>query len=150
MSKKNKLPSHRNSPPEQPTAQQSVSLFRAESFSGPLPPPEMLQKYNEVSPGLADRIVSMAEKQSDHRRDLEKKVVYSNARRALVGQIMAFVIALAGIVAGVYLTMNDKSTEGMAAIFGPLIGLVGVFIYQKISQQKELAAKNRSIANRIR
>jgi len=79
---------------------------------GPLPPPEILQKYNQVEPGLAERIVSMVEKQSEHRRSLEKKVVFSGERRALLGQIMAFVIALVGIA--------YPSGEHMSGFYSPL------------------------------
>jgi uncharacterized membrane protein len=105
----------------------------------------MLAKYNEIAPGLAERIISMAEQQSNHRRALEKKVIYGNELRAHIGQFMAFFAALAGIGAGVYLTMHDKSSEGLVAILGPLVGIVGIFIYGKISQKKELAMKDRTI-----
>jgi len=94
---------------------------------------------------MAERIVSMAEKQSDHRRTLEKKVVDGNERRTNIGQWMAFVIALFGIAAGIYLTMNNKPTEGLVAILGPLAAIVGIFFYGKISQKKQLAAKDRTI-----
>jgi hypothetical protein len=43
-----------------------------------LPPPEILQKYNSVVPGLADRIVTQAEKQTTHRIALGKKMLTSN------------------------------------------------------------------------
>jgi uncharacterized membrane protein len=125
--------------------QQQVSVFRAASFSGPLPPPEMLRQYNEIAPGMAERIVAMAEEQSSHRRTLEKKVVFGNELRAHIGQWMAFAISLAGIGAGVYLIMHDKPTEGLVSIFGPLAAVVGIFIYGKMSQKKELAAKDRMI-----
>ncbi len=49
-------------PPAQPkppiASQISIS---AASFSGPLPPPVMLQQYNQVFPGCGERIVRMAE-----------------------------------------------------------------------------------------
>ena len=33
------------------------------SFSGPLPPPKILEDYDRVCPGAADRIIKMAEKE---------------------------------------------------------------------------------------
>ena len=106
----------------------------------------MLIKYNSIAPGLAERIVEMAEQQSAHRRDLEKKVVYANERRAQIGQILAFIIAFAGIAAGVYLTINDKTTEGLVAIITPLAAIAGIFVYGRISQKKELSVKDRNIS----
>ncbi|MBI1739603.1 MAG: DUF2335 domain-containing protein [Acidobacteriales bacterium] len=47
-------------------------------FSGPLPHPEDLAKYEQVLPGSADRIIRMAERQAEHRQNLEKTVVLSN------------------------------------------------------------------------
>jgi len=38
-----------------------MKAAQAYSFSGPLPPPEILEKYNQVVPGLAERIITMAE-----------------------------------------------------------------------------------------
>jgi uncharacterized membrane protein len=49
-----------------------------QSFSGPLPPPEALERYNQVLPGAAERIISMAESQHAHRQELEKKVIHAN------------------------------------------------------------------------
>lgn len=33
-----------------------------EEFSGPIPHPDTIQKYEEILPGAADRIISMAER----------------------------------------------------------------------------------------
>lgn len=46
-----------------------------QQFSGPLPPPDMLLKYNDIVPDGAERIIVMAEKQQNHRIYLEKLVV---------------------------------------------------------------------------
>ena len=43
------------------------------TFLGPLPPPEVLAKYEAINPGFANRIVAMAEAEGDHRRNQEKK-----------------------------------------------------------------------------
>jgi uncharacterized membrane protein len=46
-----------------------------QTFSGPIPPPTLLAEYNKVVPNAAERILAMAEKQSEHRQFLEKKVI---------------------------------------------------------------------------
>ncbi len=51
------------------------------ALSGPLPPPEMLAQYEEILPGAAERILSMAERQAEHRQKMERDE--SNADRAL-------------------------------------------------------------------
>ena len=70
------------------------------SFSGPLPPPVMLREYNEVQPGMADRIVAMAEKQSAHRLEIENKGVTNEIALAQRGQWCAIVFAVLSLPLG--------------------------------------------------
>jgi uncharacterized membrane protein len=111
------------------------------SFSGPLPPPEALEKYNQALPGAAERILTMAEKQGDHRRKLETKVVDSNVFVQKVGPFLGFVIAMTVVVGGMFLIVRGKDGYGLAAIIAALGSLAGVFIYGKTKQNRELAAK---------
>ena len=46
-------------------------------YSGPIPPPDILAKYEQLSAGLADRIVQMAETEGNHRRGLENLAMQS-------------------------------------------------------------------------
>ena len=43
------------------------------AFSGPIPPPEILAKYETIQTGLVNRIVTMAESETIHRQTIEKK-----------------------------------------------------------------------------
>jgi hypothetical protein len=38
-----------------------------ESYHGPIPPPALFRQFEEILPGVADRILRMAEKEQDHR-----------------------------------------------------------------------------------
>jgi uncharacterized membrane protein len=55
--------------------QQLQAFIQAQTFSGPLPPPEILTKYNEAIPNGAERIMAMAERQAAHRQNIELRVV---------------------------------------------------------------------------
>src|SRR5882762_5680477 len=59
--------------------------IQAQFFSGPLPPPDQLEHYERVQPGLAKQIVAMAERQytmaeaqTTYRIDIEARVVKHN------------------------------------------------------------------------
>ena len=52
-----------------------IRAIKRESFKGPIPHPELLQKYEDIQPGFAERMVSMAEQQLDHRIKFEDKMV---------------------------------------------------------------------------
>ena len=64
------------------------------SFSGPLPPPEYLDAYEKTLPGAPDRILVMAEKQVDHRIDVEKTIVKKKFNQSTLGQIIGAILIL--------------------------------------------------------
>ncbi len=62
--------------------------LQAKHFEGPLPPPEQLKQYEEVSPGFAERIVQMAEKEQDFRhRDTDR---IRGMQRKIIGRGQVF------------------------------------------------------------
>src|ERR1700685_4362438 len=108
-----------------------MQVSRQYSFSGPLPPPETLEKYNQVLPGAAERILAMAEQQSRHRQSIETTVVNSNAFVQKLGPLLGFVLGMTAVVGGIILILKGKDGYGLASILTPLAGLAGVFIYGK-------------------
>ena len=48
----------------------------SEKFAGPIPSPPVMKQYEETLPGSADRILKMAENQSEHRQWMEKKRLF--------------------------------------------------------------------------
>jgi uncharacterized membrane protein len=101
----------------------------------------MLARYNQTLPGLAERVVVMAENQSKHRQKLEEKVVDSNCSSQRRGQVYGFIIILIVVVGGMYLIHEGKSVQGLVAILGALTSVLAVFLYGKVEQKKELARK---------
>ena len=69
---------------QQQNSQQVVQV--TEQFSGPLPPPDVLERYNQVAPDAANRIIAMAEQETGHRRDIERLSVSNEYKEARVGQ----------------------------------------------------------------
>ena len=67
------------------SATNQILSATAQAFSGPLPPPEILAKYNSVVPNAAERIITMAETQAAHRQRMESKVIESNVRNSQLG-----------------------------------------------------------------
>jgi uncharacterized membrane protein len=126
-----------------------VAAQISRTFSGPLPPPEILQRYNEIVPGAADRIIKMAESQHCHRQALEKSVVASNVFSQKLGLGFGFVIAITAIGGGIWLSAIGKSGVGLTAIIGALVALVGVFVYGKVQQSKELADKANALSDAV-
>lgn len=125
-----------------PTTKTSkLELTRREEFAGPLPPPLYLDKYEQILPGAADRIITMAECQSKHRQEIENKVISSDVRNSQLGLIFAFILGLAGLGSGFYLIYSGKIIEG--SIFGgiTIVSLTSTFIYGSRQRRKEREAR---------
>jgi uncharacterized membrane protein len=119
------------------------------SYTGPIPPPGMLVKYNEAVPGAADRILVMAERQSVHREAIESKVVDAGIKSQARGSWFGFIVSMTAVVGGIYLIKLGKSSEGLTAIIGSLAALAGVFVYGKRKESKELKEKSDALAKRM-
>jgi uncharacterized membrane protein len=128
--------------PDQSTGRTTADLtLQSFEFSGPLPPPHILKVYNEAFPGCAERIVTMAEKQSQHRQELEKLIIIANAKAQSRGQIFAFVLSFMIICGGVYLLAEGKSIQGFSAIILALGSLIGALVFGRSAQRKERERK---------
>lgn len=119
-----------------------VSIRKASSFSGPIPPPELLKGYNEVVKDGAERIVIMAEKQSNHRMQLEDHAIKEELKQSRLGQVFGFILGIVGLVLAAILAILDH--EAIAGIFGTttILGLVTVFVLGKKAQKKDLEDKD--------
>ena len=105
----------------------SSILSIAQSFEGPLPPPSYLRQYDEALPGAADRIFILAESQSKHRMEIEKKLLDADISDAVkgrqerrLGQWLGFGICLVAIISGAIISVLGQATAGV------LIGAVGL------------------------
>lgn len=55
--------------------EKSLYVERSSQFVGPIPPPGILDRYNQILPNAADRILSMAEKEQNHRHQMQEKFI---------------------------------------------------------------------------
>jgi len=92
---------------QQASVQQQIAV-RGEVYSGPLPHPDVLIKYNQAVPNAAERILQMAESQAKHRQALEDRVTRANVRNQLLGSIFGFVLGSAAIGGGI----SDRNRKG--------------------------------------
>lgn len=73
---------------------------------------------------------------------LEKDTIQEEQRQSSKGQNLGFILGFLGILATGFLAYTGHDT--VAGIFGTttIIGLTGVFVYGKKSQQRNLEDKN--------
>lgn len=85
-------------------------------WSGPLPPPSILQNFDTVVDGGAERIFSAWESETAHRRDMEKRDLTIAGVDAILGKIFAFLFVMAAL--GVCVVSLMMGHEWVAAILG--------------------------------
>ena len=115
--------------------------MQAQAFSGPIPPASELAYYEQIIPGLADRIVGMAESNATHRQGMEKAVVVGNIAAQKRGQVFAFILALIVVIVGTVLVYQGKTNAGLWLILGDIVALAAVFLGGKFLQKKERSAR---------
>jgi len=112
------------------------------SFSGPLPPPEILSGYDKVLPGAAERILKMAEDQASHRRELERQIVQSDLSRSRLGLLCGLAVSALAIICGTWAAVNGQPWAG-AAIGGATVAtLIYAFNNSSASRKEELEKKS--------
>lgn len=111
--------------------QQTVSIL-ASKHEGPLPAPEVLQRYKETDERLFALIVAQFQEEGGHRRDIERRSLEIEAaeaeryRRTQVrGQLFAFLAIMSLLVVAGIASWKGQALEGLfAALFG-----IGVAIW---------------------
>lgn len=95
-----------------------------ESYSGPLPHPKILAGYEQALPGTADRIVTMAEKEQEHRHNAQNKMIQVESRDSVCGMVFAFILSIICIITAIIIVYKVPTTAG--AISGAFIGSSGM------------------------
>lgn len=137
--KKRSLIKAHNTIPQFTETQELVLMAR----SSPLPPPKELQEYEQIVPGITDRLMASLEKQQNHRMELEKTVIKTDALRSLRGQVFAFILAAIAIIGGIVLLLKGLNIAGLSVLVGTTTTLSGAFIYGKRQNRKEREEKSK-------
>ena len=106
-------------------------------FSGPIPPPNTLEKYEEVLPGSANRILKMAESQAQHRQNLEASVISSDIWMEKAGLGVASLLGSLILIGSIWLINIGKDIAGFAIIIGESAVFLGIFLYSRRKRQIE-------------
>lgn len=105
-----------------------VIVHKEEMFVGPVPHPEIIEKYEKIYPGAAKIIFENWDSQVKHRHGLEKSVVHTDNLRSILGVIFGFVVALVTIGGGAYTALNGLPLFGGGLSLAGLAMIVTAFI----------------------
>jgi uncharacterized membrane protein len=120
---------------KEPKAQNPpTSLASSITFSGPTPPPQVLEYYERLVPGSAKRFLDEPHLEAEHRRSLERSVVQERIRLSKRGQVMAFILASFCIIMGFVAIFYEHDLAGLGAVILSIGSLIGIFLYSRRSQ----------------
>ncbi len=101
--------------------------FRSIQYSGPVAHPAIAQGWESVVPGAANRLLTMTEKQSAHRRKIETIVVVGRTLSSNMGTIGGAAVALYALYLGAGLVRDGKDLYGLTAMLTPIAALIWAF-----------------------
>lgn len=105
-----------------------------ETFSGPIAHPRHLREYEDIEPGAANRIISMAEKQQDHTIALEATAIKAEIDDRKLGMWLGFgaLVLLLGLAA--IFGYLDKPVIAGLFLTAAAIGSVTAFIKGRMGE----------------
>lgn len=120
-------------------------IATAQFHEGPLPHPDLLNRYEEKHAGAIQQIFDMARKHQDHvisveqgTIDIQKMALQNN--REISDQVasinrrnqwFAFIVIMSGLGLSAALILQGKETSGLVVILTELCGLAGLFMYHE-------------------
>ncbi len=123
-----------------------VSLTREEHFSYPLPPPEVLSRYDRVIDNGAERIFEWIHGQSAHRQRHEAKVINANIVAMFGGLIAATVIVLYALRVARDIARSGSDLTAFATVVSALAILAGVYYTGARAARRERIDKAKIMA----
>lgn len=125
-------------------SRQQLSTVASFEWSGQMPPPDTLAKYEAITPGAADRILSMAEKEMEQRHRYENEMLRQDddrlqkrCRLDVLSMWLGFicVLVLAALIGFAIYKGADSVAIGTA--IGAIAAVAGLFTYSKLTREKE-------------
>ena len=120
---------------------QQVQVSHQTIRQGPLPAPEDLQRYDQLLPGAAERIIKMAEMEQQHRHVQESKAISSELTTREIlqatekvridgvihsdrrGQYLGATVSVLAILGAIY-TAESQPYVAAALVGLPILGIV--------------------------
>lgn len=107
-------------PPEQ-----VLAVIKSAYHSGPVPSPQALQQYNDILPGLADRLVTMAEKEQSIRAGETRHFSWNVTLKVFASVIVSLAMVLGGVYCAI---IGEPTVGGIIATSGVISGVVQSYL----------------------
>lgn len=120
----------------------SLSVVRTQSFVGPFPPPDMLEKYDQILPGAAERIFSLTEREQQHRHCMQSKTINGTLKKDWRGQWMGFISIVLILLIACYFACTGNNVFAMALVTIDLVTLAAIFVVGRLNMKSTRQAED--------
>jgi uncharacterized membrane protein len=130
-----------------------TSVAKAESFSGPMPHPRHLNEYEKTLPGSAERILSMAEKEQNHRHRQEDRIVGSQVRNSMFGLCFALILSIGMLIGATYCAIINQPWVSGLFLSVAAVGMIKSFVEfgkKEETPKAETTKNSTAIANQTK
>ncbi|HEW97243.1 MAG: hypothetical protein DRR16_03435 [Candidatus Parabeggiatoa sp. nov. 3] len=110
--------------------------------TGPIPPPEILQGYEQILPGSAERILVMAEEDAKHEHALEKSALHLASEEIKRGQLYGLIIGILAFVTSIIALALGSEKAAITLGGTTVVGLVAVFVIGHLKKFGSPSMKN--------
>jgi len=129
---------------ENSTPKKILKTVSLNSFSSPLPPPEILKQYEDMAPGTIERLLNSVESDAKHIRhielaevnnetkkleaiiDIEKEELRARISETSKAQNFALTLGILGVMAGLITVITGSPVSGAAIIGSTFAGGLGM------------------------
>ncbi len=119
-----------------------------QSFHSPIPPPDVVERYEKIQPGATDRFLKLVENQAKHRQKMEEKMIGAEVADRQAerserqrGQWLGFAIGSLAIISGSVVAGLGQPWAGGFIGCGGVAGLVSVFVMGRKAQQEPIESE---------
>ncbi len=95
-----------------------------------------MRGYEDILPGSADRILTMAEREQEHQMTYENR-----------GLVFGFMVALGLIALSAYAISLGFAWQSVSVVIGSIAGTAGTFLYSNRNRRRELREKREALQN---
>jgi len=112
--------------PQTIPSQNEQPVLRAQQrvYEGPLPEPDMLERYKNADPSFPERIMQMAENHNAADVVTKNRISLSNLIVPIIGQVFTLILGVGGILACVYLARSGYTGSAVAIVAGSFSPMV--------------------------
>jgi uncharacterized membrane protein len=157
-------PPKKKAPTDAPSKEETKAIYERdltiEAHIGPLPPPAQIADYERVLPGLATRIVDMAQAEQKFRHQQVQDANNFLRTNSRLGIATAFSLGAIGLIGGIICVLYGHDVAGPAIAGVTLVGLLAAYFkgvnsllgmrHDEENEDEEPSSDNASVTRRER